>query len=46
LALEPSGIDTGIFSGGIGVDRSGVPTITYWGLGDGAGVCIATSTSP
>lgn len=44
LALEPGGVDSGIFSGGVGVDRNGVPTITYWGLGEGAGVCIATST--
>ena len=35
LALEPGGIDTGIFSGGIGIDRNGVPTIMYWGLGEG-----------
>ena len=44
LALEPGGIDSGIFSGGVFVDKNGVPTITYWGLGDEAGICIATST--
>lgn len=43
-ALEPGGKDTGIFSGGIFVDRNGVPTITYWGLGEEAGICLATST--
>jgi beta-fructofuranosidase len=26
------------------VDKDGVPTITYWGLGEEAGICIATST--
>ncbi|MBL7200690.1 MAG: glycoside hydrolase family 32 protein [Anaerolineae bacterium] len=44
LALEPGGIDSGIFSGGAFIDQKGVPTITYWGLGDRAGICIATST--
>jgi beta-fructofuranosidase len=43
LALEPGGIDTGIFSGGVFVDKAGVPTITYWGLGEKAGICMATS---
>ena len=44
LALEPGGVDEGIFSGGAFVDKSGVPTITYWGLGEEAGICTATST--
>ena len=49
LALEPGGCDTAIFSGGVFVDKDGVPTITYWGLGtwkgpSSGGVCIATST--
>jgi beta-fructofuranosidase len=44
LALEPGGVDSGIFSGGAFIDRKGVPTITYWGLGEGAGICTATST--
>ena len=44
LALEPGGVDAGVFSGGAFIDRNGVPTITYWGLGEGGGVCIATST--
>ncbi|MGM0400470.1 MAG: glycoside hydrolase family 32 protein [Chloroflexota bacterium] len=44
LALEPGGVDEGIFSGGAFVDKNGVPTITYWGLGEGAGICLATST--
>ena len=44
LALEPGGVDGGIFSGGAFIDRNGVPTITYWGLGGKAGICIATST--
>ena len=43
LALEPGGIDTGIFSGGAFVDKEGIPTITYWGLGEEAGICLATS---
>lgn len=44
LALEPDDSDEGIFSGGAFVDKNGVPTITYWGLGTPRGVCIATST--
>ena len=44
LALEPGGVDIGIFSGGAFVDQNGVPTITYWGLGPEAGICTATST--
>ncbi|HUT33629.1 MAG TPA: glycoside hydrolase family 32 protein [Planctomycetota bacterium] len=44
LALEPGGADRGIFSGGAFVDKKGVPTITYWGLGNPCGICIATST--
>ena len=44
LALEPGGVDTGIFSGGAFVDKDGIPTITYWGLGEEAGICLATST--
>ena len=44
LALEPGGVDTGIFSGGVFLDKQGVPTITYWGLGEQAGICLATAT--
>lgn len=44
LALEPGEGDRGIFSGGAALDKNGVPTITYWGLGDPRGICIATST--
>lgn len=44
LALEPGGVDEGIFSGGAFIDKEGVPTITYWGLGEEAGICLATST--
>ncbi|MHB0859173.1 MAG: glycoside hydrolase family 32 protein, partial [Anaerolineae bacterium] len=44
VALEPGGVDTGIFSGGAFIDKNGVPTITYWGLGPKAGICLATST--
>ena len=41
--------DKGIFSGGIFLDKNGVPTITYWGLGHRKvrgirGICLATST--
>ncbi len=43
-SLEPGEGDEGIFSGGVFVDRQGVPTITYWGLGKPRGICIATST--
>lgn len=43
LALRPGGVDTGIFSGGIALDKDGVPTITYWGLGEEAGICLATA---
>lgn len=44
LALTPGGIDTGIFSGGVALDKEGVPTITYWGLGEESGICLATAT--
>ena len=44
LAPEPGDVDEGIFSGGAFVDQNGVPTITYWGLGEDAGICMATST--
>lgn len=44
LALEPGDGDKGIFSGGAALDKNGVPTITYWGLGNPRGICIATST--
>ncbi|MFH1918728.1 MAG: glycoside hydrolase family 32 protein, partial [Planctomycetota bacterium] len=43
-ALEPGEGDMGIFSGGASLDKNGVPTITYWGLGNPRGICIATST--
>jgi beta-fructofuranosidase len=46
LALAPGGVDEGIFSGGAFVDQDGVPTITYWGLGERAGICTATSADP
>jgi len=41
--LEPGEGDTGIFSGGACIDKNGVATITYWGLGQPRGICIATS---
>lgn len=44
LAPNLGDIDTGIFSGGAFIDKDGIPTITYQGLGEGAGICIATST--
>jgi beta-fructofuranosidase len=43
-ALEPGEGDAGIFSGGASLDKDGVPTITYWGLGGPRGICLATST--
>jgi len=43
-SLEPGDGDVGIFSGGASLDKNGVPTITYWGLGNPRGICIATST--
>ena len=43
LALEPGNGDTGIFSGGAALNKDGVPTITYWGLGNPGGICVATS---
>lgn len=45
-ALGPGEGDEGIFSGGAFIDRNGTPTITYWGLGNPRGICIATSTEP
>jgi len=44
LALEPGEGDAGIFSGGAMIDKNGVATITYWGLGNPRGICIATSS--
>ncbi|HEY3321911.1 MAG TPA: glycoside hydrolase family 32 protein [Planctomycetota bacterium] len=44
LALQPGEGDEGIYSGGAALDKNGVPTITYWGLGKPRGICIATST--
>jgi len=48
-SLVPDEGDKGIFSGGIFLDKKGVPTITYWGLGHRKvrgirGICLATST--
>ena len=43
-ALQPGEGDQGIFSGGASLDKDGRPTITYWGLGNPRGICIATST--
>jgi len=43
-SLQPGEGDEGIFSGGVFLDKKGVPTITYWGLGKPRGICIATST--
>ncbi len=43
-ALVPGDGDDGIFSGGAFIDKNGVPTITYWGLGKPDGICVATST--
>ncbi|MDQ1328111.1 MAG: hypothetical protein QG641_1396 [Candidatus Poribacteria bacterium] len=43
LALEPGEGDNGIFSGGASLDKNGIPVITYWGLGNPRGICIATS---
>ncbi|HUU68665.1 MAG TPA: glycoside hydrolase family 32 protein [Planctomycetota bacterium] len=45
-ALGPGDGDDGIFSGGAFVDQNGVATITYWGLGNPGGICIATSSDP
>lgn len=44
VALKPGDIDNTIFSGGAFIDKNGVPTISYWGLGEKAGICLATST--
>ncbi|MDA0336355.1 MAG: glycoside hydrolase family 32 protein, partial [bacterium] len=42
LAPAPGDPDTGIFSGGAFLDKEGVPTIIYHGVG--AGTCLARST--
>jgi beta-fructofuranosidase len=42
LALEAGGPDKGINSGGMSLDKNGVPTIAYWGID--CGICLATST--
>ncbi len=42
LAPAPGDPDTGIFSGGAFVDKEGVPTIIYHGVG--AGTCLARAT--
>ena len=44
LAPESGDVDEGIFSGGAFVDSDGVPSLVYWGLGEQAGICLATST--
>lgn len=44
VALEPDDKDDTIFSGGVFVDKRGVPVITYWGLGEGRGICLATGS--
>jgi sucrose-6-phosphate hydrolase SacC (GH32 family) len=43
-ALGPSGLETSIYSGNTFINKDGIPTIAYHGLG--AGNCIATSTDP
>jgi len=43
-ALAPGNGDDGIFSGGAFIDQNGVPTISYWRLGNPDGICFATST--
>jgi beta-fructofuranosidase len=43
-SLAPGEGDRGIFSGGAFADEDGKAVITYWGLGDPRGICIATST--
>jgi len=43
-ALKPSGLEVAIYSGNAFINKRGVPTIVYQGLG--AGNCIATSTDP
>lgn len=45
-ALAPDDRDEGIFSGGAAIDRQGRAVITYWGLGQPDGICLATSTDP
>jgi len=45
-ALAPGDGDDGIFSGGACVDQDGTAVITYWGLGQPDGICLATSTDP
>ncbi|MCE9555121.1 MAG: glycoside hydrolase family 32 protein [Planctomycetes bacterium] len=54
LAPKEGDADVGTFSGGAFLDKQGVPTIIYWGLGDSwgrgkklnrpGGICLATST--
>ena len=54
LAPKEEDADVGTFSGGAFLDKQGVPTIIYWGLGDSwnrgkkrnrpGGICLATST--
>ena len=41
IPLEPGDGDQMIFSGGAFVDKDGIPTLSYWGVG--RGICIATS---
>jgi len=43
-ALEPSGDEVGMYSGNAFLDKDGVPTFVYQGLGSGN--CIASSTDP
>jgi len=43
-ALRPSGLEVAIYSGNAFINKDGIPTIVYQGLG--AGNCYATSTDP
>jgi len=43
-ALQPGGLEVAIYSGNAFINKDGVPTIVYQGLG--AGNCYATSTDP
>jgi beta-fructofuranosidase len=45
-AIGVSDGDTGCFSGGAFVDEDGTAVLSYWGLGDRRGICLASSQGP
>jgi hypothetical protein len=45
-AIGPGNGDEGCFSGGAFVDEDGTAYLSYWDLGRGRGICLASSRDP